>query len=178
MTIDYIKDKDILVKLKGCPFCGDFNEDNQAHLTKMTNKKTGKINIRCDGCGCEAYGHDNMESAIKEWNIREGERHPEHDLTTFEKNYLDNLFMKHSEYINNEIQKKMNNELSILSKYKGDLVRGFKELNGYHGTMVDCIREIIDKQKELINIHRILLNTIMKAYPSVGVILSNEEKND
>jgi hypothetical protein len=89
----------------------------------------------------------------------------ENDLTKEQKKYLEDLFWQYNEEMQEKIQKKMYNEFSLLSRYKGELARKFTELNGFHGTLLGCMQEMIDKQEALFEIHRDLIKLIFRNHP-------------
>jgi hypothetical protein len=91
----------------------------------------------------------------------------ENDLTKEQKKYLEDLFWQYNEEMQEKIQKKMYNEFSLLSRYKGELARKFTELNGFHGTLLGCMQEMIDKQEALFEIHRDLINLILRTHPEL-----------
>jgi hypothetical protein len=64
-----IKDEELKEYLP-CPFCGEFSEDKQNFLAKITDKN-GYKSIRCDGCLTQPEFHViNWELAKKHWNSR------------------------------------------------------------------------------------------------------------
>jgi hypothetical protein len=67
-------------------------------------------------------------------------------LTDNEKKYLQRLFWDHHE----KIDRKLQEELTILSKYKGDLARKYESVGAHHKTLIGCMKDIINKQEELI----------------------------
>ncbi len=91
----------------------------------------------------------------------------ETDLTQEQKKYLEDLFWKYNEEIQAKIQKKMVDEFALLSRYKGELARKFTELNGFHGTLLGCMTEMIDKQEALFEIHRDLINLLLRTHPEL-----------
>jgi hypothetical protein len=89
------------------------------------------------------------------------------DLTKEEKQYLENLFWKYQQEIEEKIHQKMVDEFHLLSRYKGELARKFTELNGFHGTLLGCMKEMIDKQDALFQIHSDLINLILRTNPQL-----------
>jgi|GEM_PF-6155641 len=88
-------------------------------------------------------------------------------LTKEQKNYIEQLFWQYNEEIQEKIQAKMVSEFSLLTRYKGELARKFTELNGFHGTLLGCMKEMIDKQDALFEIHRDLINLITRTHPEL-----------
>jgi hypothetical protein len=91
----------------------------------------------------------------------------ETELTKEQKEYLQTLFWSYQEDIEEKIHKKMVDEFHLLSKYKGELARKFTELNGFHGTLLGCMTEMLDKQEALFEIHHQLLHMIIKTHPEL-----------
>jgi hypothetical protein len=83
------------------------------------------------------------------------------ELNDSEKNYLGHLFREHDE----AREKKLHEELSILSKYKGDLARKYEQCGAYQNTLVGCMKDIINKQDELFHVMRDLIKVITGKYP-------------
>jgi hypothetical protein len=81
--------------------------------------------------------------------------------------YLDDLFKKWEEKIN----LKVIDDLMLVQKYKGELVRAFNEVKGQRNTMIGCMQEIIERQEELLVIHKTLIKAITGNYPqTLGII--------
>ncbi len=89
------------------------------------------------------------------------------DLTPEEKQYLESLFWQYQQDIEEKIHKKMVDEFQLLSRYKGELARKFTELNGFHGTLLGCMKEMLDKQDELFAIHRDLIHLLVRTNPDL-----------
>lgn len=70
------------------------------------------------------------------------------ELTDDERSALQRMFWKNNE----EIQRKLKEELTILSKYKGDLAKNYEQVGSYQNTLVGCMKDIIGKQDELIGL--------------------------
>jgi len=92
----------------------------------------------------------------------------ETELTKEQKKYIEDLFWQHNEEIQDKIHKKMVDEFSLLSRYKGELARKFTELNGFHGTLLGCMNEMLDKQDHLFAIHRDLINLLTRTNPGIN----------
>jgi vacuolar-type H+-ATPase catalytic subunit A/Vma1 len=87
--------------------------------------------------------------------------------------YLDDLFKKWEEKIN----LKVINDLMLVQKYKGELAKAFNEVKDQRNTMIGCMQEIIEKQEELLAIHRDLIKEITGKYPNtIGKITAEEYK--
>ena len=69
-------------------------------------------------------------------------------LTDDEKSYLQRMFLDHSE----KIDKKLDQELAILSKYKGELARNFESAGAHHNTLIGCMKDLLNRQDELIGL--------------------------
>jgi len=91
----------------------------------------------------------------------------ETELTKEQKKYLEDLFWQYNEEIQEKINRKMVDEFHLLSKYKGELARKFTELNGFHGTLLGCMTEMLDKQEDLFAIHRDLINLLTRTNPGL-----------
>jgi|SRR5579863_3099795 len=91
----------------------------------------------------------------------------EAELTKQQKEYLEHLFWQYQEDINEKIQKKMVDEFTLLSRYKGELARKFTELAGFHGTLLGCMQEMLDKQDALFAIHRDLIRLLEWVHPEL-----------
>ncbi len=89
------------------------------------------------------------------------------DLTPEEKQYLESLFWNYQEELQEKIYKKMAEEFSLLNRYKAELARKFTELNGFHGTLLGCMKEMIDKQDDLFAIHRDLIHLLTRTNPEL-----------
>ncbi len=61
----------------------------------------------------------------------------------------------------------MVDEFHLLSRYKGELARKFTELNGFHGTLLGCMNEMLDKQDALFGIHRDLIHLLLRTNPEL-----------
>jgi len=85
--------------------------------------------------------------------------------------YLDELFKKWEEKIN----LKVIDDLMLVQKYKGELARAFNEVKGQRNTMIGCMQEILERQEELLAIHRDLIKEITGKYPNtIGKITAEE----
>lgn len=93
------------------------------------------------------------------------------ELTDLEKSHLQKMFWKNHE----ETQKKLNEELTILSKYKGELARNYEQVGAYQNTLASCMKDIIDKQDELLWIMRDLIKVITGKYPESKGRIDAEE---
>jgi hypothetical protein len=71
-------------------------------------------------------------------------------LTEQEESYLQKLFAEHHK----TIELKLHEELKILSKYKGELARNYESAAKHHNTLIGCMKDIIEKQEELIGLCR------------------------
>ena len=91
----------------------------------------------------------------------------ETDLTKEQKKYLEDLFWQYNEEIQEKIIRKMSDEFHLLSRYKGELARKFTELNGFHGTLLGCMTEMLDKQDAVFSIHRDLINLLTRTNPEL-----------
>lgn len=61
---------DALEGILPCPWCGEFSEDKQNYLAKVTNKQGWK-SITCSGCGCDpGFCVHSWEEVIRLWNSR------------------------------------------------------------------------------------------------------------
>ena len=76
----------------------------------------------------------------------------ETSLTKDEKEYLDKKFNYHIKTIDDRLDAKINEDLTLLGKYKGDLAKNYELVRGSHHSLIGCMKEIIDKQDELIGI--------------------------
>jgi vacuolar-type H+-ATPase catalytic subunit A/Vma1 len=76
--------------------------------------------------------------------------------------YLDDLFKKWEEKIN----LKVIDDLMLVQKYKGELAKAFNEVKGQRNTMIGCMQEILERQEELLAIHRDLIKEITGKYPN------------
>ena len=99
------------------------------------------------------------------------------ELTYYEKEHLERIFKTHRE----KIEQKINEELLILSKYKGDLARGYSEVAGYKNTLAGCMQDIIKYQEELMWLMRDLHKAITGHYPqhaakTIGEVCITPEK--
>lgn len=83
------------------------------------------------------------------------------ELTEDEKIYLQSLFWNHNE----KIDKKLHEELAILSKYKGELAKNYQQVCVHQSTLMGFMKDIIDKQDETIGLFRDLINVIAGKYP-------------
>lgn len=53
-----------------CPFCGNFSEEKQNFLAKVTDKQGWK-SIQCSGCGCNpSFCVHSWDEAVRLWNSR------------------------------------------------------------------------------------------------------------
>ena len=83
------------------------------------------------------------------------------ELTDAERSYLNKMFWKNYE----DIQRKLKEELTILSKYKGELAKNYEQVGAYQNTLVGCMKGIINKQDELLWVMRDLIKVITGKYP-------------
>lgn len=61
---------DDLQEVLPCPFCGEFTDEKQNFLARVTDRNGFKA-IRCDGCLCEPnFCCTTWEEATKRWNSR------------------------------------------------------------------------------------------------------------
>lgn len=102
----------------------------------------------------------------------------EPELTKEQRKYLEDLFWEYQEQIEEKIHKKMVDEFHLLTRYRGELSRKFTELNGFHGTLLGCMKEILDHQEELIRIHSDLINTLNRTHPVVIKEVEVKDNND
>ena len=72
----------------------------------------------------------------------------ESSLSDKEKSYLNRLLFDHHE----EYRAKIKEDLSILSRYKSDLAKGYEDCAKSNKTLVGCMNDIIKNQEELIGI--------------------------
>lgn len=84
----------------------------------------------------------------------------ETELTQEQKIYLQSMFWRYEEELEAKIYEKMAEEFRLLSRYKADLARNYKELNGFHGTLLGCMKEMLDRQDSLISLHNDLLHKL------------------
>lgn len=89
------------------------------------------------------------------------------ELSLEEKLYLEKLFFQYQEEIEEKIHKKMVDEFHLLSRYKGELSRKFTELNAFHGTLLGCMKAMLDKQDSLLLIHDDLINLLKRTNPEL-----------
>jgi hypothetical protein len=68
------------------------------------------------------------------------------ELNEKERSYLQDLFYSHHEKMN----KQLDEELSILSKYKLELARNYETVGKYNQTLIGCMHDILNKQEQLI----------------------------
>ncbi len=97
------------------------------------------------------------------------------DLTAEQKSFLQRLFWDHSEKIN----RKLDEELTILSKYKGELAKNYSQVGSYQNTLVGCMKDIIENQESLAWIMRDLIKVITGKWPeSKGRVTAEEVENE
>lgn len=82
----------------------------------------------------------------------------EEKLTNDEKMYLQKLFFEHHERIN----RKLDEELLILSKYKGELARNYEKAAANQNTLSGLMKDILDRQDELIGMGNQLGNMVLR----------------
>ncbi len=91
--------------------------------------------------------------------------------------YLDKLFEKHYSMWEEKINKTIIDDLMFIKEYKGTIAKSFNEVKGQRNTMIGCMQEIIERQEELLAIHRDLIKVITGKYPeSIGRITAEENK--
>lgn len=83
------------------------------------------------------------------------------ELTDDERSALQRMFWKNNE----EIQRKLKEELTILSKYKGELAKNYEQVGAYQNTLVGFMKDILGKQDELLWVMRDLIKVITGKYP-------------
>ena len=83
------------------------------------------------------------------------------ELTDAERAALQHMFWKNNE----EIQNKLKEELTILSKYKGELAKNYEQVGAYQNTLVGCMKDIIKNQEDIFFMFRHLIKVITGKYP-------------
>ena len=96
------------------------------------------------------------------------------ELTDIERSDLQRMFWKNNE----EIQRKLKEELTILSKYKYELAKNYEQAGAYQSTLMGCMKDIINHQEELFFMMRELIKVITGKYPkATDRIQAVEEEN-
>lgn len=80
------------------------------------------------------------------------------DLTDKEKSFLQRLFWDY----HSKIDKKLNNELLILSKYKGELARNYASVGEQQQVLVSYMKEILENQEAIISIYGTVQNMLIR----------------
>lgn len=93
------------------------------------------------------------------------------ELTDDERSYLTRMFWKSHD----DTQKKLQQELLILSKYKAELARGFEQSGAYQNTLISCMKDIIRNQEELQAVMLDLIKCITGKYPEYAGRVTAEE---
>jgi predicted transcriptional regulator len=86
------------------------------------------------------------------------------ELTDIERSELQKMFWKNNE----EIQKQIKEELTILSKYKGELAKNYEQVGAYQNTLVGCMKDIIENQEEIFHMFREVIKVISGNYPKTS----------
>ena len=73
-------------------------------------------------------------------------------VTPEEQEYIHKIFHKFQKELEAKIEKEVHDEMLLLSKYKGDLARSYHEVLGYKSALIGCMKEILDKQDDLIGL--------------------------
>jgi len=76
---------------------------------------------------------------------------------------LQKIFWDYSE----KIDKKLHEELTILSKYKSELAKNYTQVGCYQNTLIGCMKDIIDRQEELSATMTLLIKSITGKYPEL-----------
>lgn len=85
--------------------------------------------------------------------------------------YLDKLFRTWEESIN----LKVNEDLMLVNKYKGEISKSLNEVRGQRNTLIGCMQEIIQRQEELLAIQVDLIKIITGKYPESNGRITAEE---
>ena len=71
-------------------------------------------------------------------------------LTKSQKTYINELFQRYEDNINKQYEESVIPEIKMLSKYRGDLARAYEGVREQRATLLDCMKELLNKQDELI----------------------------
>jgi len=73
-------------------------------------------------------------------------------VTPEEQEYIHKIFMKFQKELEEKIKSEVHDEMLLLSKYKGDLARSYHEVLVYKSSLIGCMKEILNKQDDLIGL--------------------------
>src|SRR5580698_2811588 len=96
------------------------------------------------------------------------------ELTDIERAALQKMFWKNNE----EIQKQLKEELTILSKYKGELAKNYEQVGAYQNTLVGCMKDIIKNQEEIFHMFREVIKVISGKYPKTRDKINAVEEDE
>ncbi len=74
------------------------------------------------------------------------------ELSRSQKEYINALFQLYEDNMNRQYEDSVMPEIKMLSKYKGELARAYEGVCGQKATLLDCMKEILNKQDELIGL--------------------------
>ena len=73
-------------------------------------------------------------------------------LSHEQKVHISEIFRMYEENLNMQYQETIKPEIELLARYKGDLTKGYREVAGHSNTLIGCMKEILNKQDELIGL--------------------------
>lgn len=73
-------------------------------------------------------------------------------VTPEEKEYIQRIFNEFQDRLEEKIKKDVHDEMLILSKYKGELARGYLDVAGHKSVLAGLMKDLLDKQDELIGL--------------------------
>jgi len=96
-------------------------------------------------------------------------------VTLEEQEYIHKIFIKFQNELEEKIKSEVHDEMLLLSKYKGDLARSYHEVLGHKSALIGCMKEILDKQDDLIGLCNQLGNRVVRIE---RMFLKNKEQSD
>ncbi len=73
-------------------------------------------------------------------------------LTPGQKTYINELFRRYEDNMNKQFEDLVMPEIKMLSKYRGELARSYDGVREQRATLLDCMKELLNKQDELIGL--------------------------
>ena len=73
-------------------------------------------------------------------------------LTKNQKEYINALFQSYEDNMNRQYEDLVMPEIKMLSKYRGELARAYDGVREQKATLLDCMKELLNKQDELIGL--------------------------
>ncbi len=73
-------------------------------------------------------------------------------LTPGQKTYINELFSRYEDNMNKQYEDLVMPEIKMLSKYRGELARSYDGVREQRATLLDCMKELLNKQDELIGL--------------------------